>query len=101
MTPEGRVKKAVTTVLKNHAGVYFYMPVPSGYGRKSLDYIGCYRGRFFAIETKAPGKEPTDLQDITIASMKEAGAAVFVIDGVESRGMIGLLAFLAHGSNDQ
>ena len=28
-----------------------------------MDFLGCYRGRFFAIETKAPGKKPTLRQD--------------------------------------
>lgn len=81
MTPEGRVKKRVSTLLKATPGVYYFMPVPSGYGESSLDYLGCYRGRFFAVETKAPGKKPTDRQRQTIAAMEAAGGRVFVIDG--------------------
>lgn len=57
------------------------MPVPSGYGESTLDYIGCYRGKLFAVETKAPGKKPTNRQQQIIDSIKRAGGAVFVIDG--------------------
>lgn len=57
------------------------MPVPSGYGESTLDYIGCYRGRLFAIETKKPGGVPTNRQQQIIEAIKRAGGAVFVIDG--------------------
>lgn len=57
------------------------MPVPSGFGESTLDYIGCYRGKYFAVETKAPGKKPTDRQNMIIDRMRKAGGAVFIIDG--------------------
>lgn len=81
MTPEGRVKKRVSALLKSTPGVYYFMPVPSGYGESSLDYIGCHWGRAFFVETKAPGKKPTERQMQTIASIERAGGRVFVIDG--------------------
>lgn len=68
-------------MLKSVEGVFYTMPVPSGFGESTLDYLGCYRGRFFAVETKALGKKPTPRQQLIIESMKRAGAAVFVIDG--------------------
>ena len=57
------------------------MPVPSGFGESTLDYMGCYKGYYFAIETKAPSKRPTPRQQTVITQMQQAGAAVFVIDG--------------------
>lgn len=83
MTPEGKVKAAVKKVLTQsiHSGIYFNMPVPTGYGTPMLDFVGCYHGRFFAIETKARGKKPTRRQSLTIEQMREAGGVVFVIDG--------------------
>lgn len=81
MTPEGKVKKRISALLKSHGGIYYFMPVPSGYGESSLDYIGCYCGRFFAIETKAPGKVPTPRQTQVISLIEASGGAVFVIDG--------------------
>lgn len=80
-TPEGKVKAKVSALLKATPGVYYYMPVPGGYGGSTLDYVACYNKLFFAIETKAPGKKPTDRQKQIIAQIKAAGGAVFVIDG--------------------
>jgi hypothetical protein len=60
--------------------VYYEMPVPSGFGKTTLDYIGCANGRFFAIETKAPGGKPTERQKVTMAQMRRVGAKVFVIN---------------------
>lgn len=81
-TPEAVVKDKIKKVLKSH-GVYYYMSVPYGYGAPTLDFTGCHRGRFFAIEAKAPGKRPTPRQELTAQEMRAAGAAVFVIDGPE------------------
>jgi len=61
--------------------MYYEMPVPGGYGKSGLDYFGCYKGKFFSVETKAPGKKPTERQQLTIAAITRAGGAVFVIDG--------------------
>ena len=56
MTPEGKIKAAVKARL-NAAGAYWYMPVSNGMGRVGApDFIVCWCGRFFGIETKAPGK---------------------------------------------
>lgn len=80
-TPEGRVKTKVSTLLKSIDNLYYFMPVPSGYGESTLDYIGCYRGKLFAIETKRPGGVPTSRQRQIIGAISRAGGAVFVIDG--------------------
>ncbi len=66
------------------ADCYRFMPVQSGYGSPALDYLLCYKGRFVAIETKAPGKKLTSLQESTKASMEAAGALVLVVDDDES-----------------
>lgn len=81
MTPEGKVKKNVSAYLRRLDRIWYTMPVPSGYGMSTLDYLGCYRGRFFAIETKKPGGKPTPRQCITMEDMGNAQAAVFLIDG--------------------
>jgi hypothetical protein len=80
LTPEGKIKKLVSNYLRRLDTVWYTMPVPGGYGMSTLDYLGCYRGKFFAIETKAPGKKPTPRQEITMEDMNNAGAAVFIID---------------------
>jgi hypothetical protein len=82
MTPEGKIKYLTKKILaKFDKGMYVNWPVPSGYGVSMLDAIGAYRGRPFAIETKAPGKTPTPRQQMVVEQMSEAGFTVFVIDG--------------------
>ena len=83
MTPEGRVKAKVKAYLKS-IGAYYNMPVPNGLGAPSLDFVGCYRGRFFAIETKAGSKGPTPRQEATMKSMQAAGGATFLINDDEA-----------------
>ena len=78
-TPEGLVKARVKKVLEKH-GAYSHMPVQNGMGSPSLDFIGCHRGRFFGIETKAGDKRPTKRQELTMNEMREAGAKVFLVN---------------------
>jgi hypothetical protein len=78
-TPEGKVKKKVKQVLKRY-NCWTDWPVPSGYGKSSLDCIGCIGGYFFSIETKRPGGTLTTLQHVTVAAMHRAGGTVFIID---------------------
>lgn len=81
MTPEGKVKRKVSALLKRYHA-YYTMPVPGGFGKQGLDYEGCHNGMFFAVETKRPGvKEPTDRQKNTIREIERAGGKTFVIDG--------------------
>lgn len=80
MTPEGKVKAAVNKVIDAYGSdIYKFMPVPSGYGASSLDYILCIAGVFVAVETKAPGKKPTPRQEFIARQIKDAGGKVFVI----------------------
>jgi hypothetical protein len=79
---ERSVKLAVKKRLKE-IGAYQHWPVQSGLGAPCLDCHGCYQGHYFAVETKAPGKKPTPLQNITIASIRAAGGIVFVVDTIE------------------
>ncbi len=79
MTLERNVKAAVKRVLKE-MGAYQFWPVQTGMGAPTLDCLCCYRGRFFAIETKAPGKKPTPRQHQTIAAIHAAGGIIFLFD---------------------
>lgn len=83
-TPEGKVKDAVKAWLKAR-GIWFFMPAANGFGRIGVpDFICCWRGRFLAIETKAPGKRgnTTINQDVEIAGIHKAGGAAIVVDDV-------------------
>jgi len=81
-TPEGRVKDKIKALLDAHPHLYYYMPVPTGYGKATIDFLCCYRGHFFGIEAKAPGKVPTPRQEGVLEQIWLAGGGVFKIDGV-------------------
>jgi len=82
MTPEGKVKRAISKVLSKYKSAYIFMPVPSGYGPSSLDYLVCYAGKLIAIEAKAAGKKPTSRQYKIAGDIARAGGVVFIVDGV-------------------
>ena len=85
-TPEGRVKDQIKRFLKT-LDCWFYMPVQNGMGVVGIpDIIGVIKGKFFAIECKAPGKEKntTPNQDRVIGFIKAAGGIAFVASDVET-----------------
>lgn len=98
-TPEGKVKaqvkRALNTLRDKGYPVYYHMPVQNGMGKPTLDFVGCIKGAFFAIETKAPGRKPTDRQIDTMEEMRKAGAHVFVYDGTNPEVLAGWLAMLS------
>lgn len=91
MTPEGKVKQQIDDIL-DYFGVMYDKPVLTAYGRRQLDYVCCYLGRYITIETKAPGKEPTGRQRELMVRVCNAGGSVFVIS--EEAGYVALCAFL-------
>lgn len=78
-TPEGKVKERVKAVLKA-AGAYYHMPVVTGHGRPSLDFVGCHAGRFFGVETKAGSGKPTERQRLTMQEIERAGGRAFLVN---------------------
>ena len=94
MTPEKRVKTKVVAILKE-LGTYYFYPVTGGYGASGVpDIIGCYKGRFFAIECKAGKGKTTALQDKNIAQIIAQGGLAMVIneDNIEEvRRVVGYL----------
>ncbi len=97
-TPEGATKKKIKALLEefdvrnakdagtfDKAAGWYYMPGQSGFGVRGIpDYIGHIAGRFFAIEAKAPGKEPSGFQQLQIDAIDCSGADVYIIDDDES-----------------
>ena len=107
MTPEGAVKKrlqdylisigccpaskaAQVTVHTVCPTGWFFMPVPTGFGVAGiLDFIGQYKGRFFAIEAKAPGRRGEERQGLTkhqedqMFVLEISGAFAIPFDGEE------------------
>lgn len=97
MTPEGSIKREIRKILDTFAPhIYYDMPVPSGYGKTSLDFNCCLHGKALYIEAKAPGKELSLRQRQRAVEMHAAGAAVFVISNQD--GLYALVAWISkHG----
>ena len=104
MTPKGVVKDLVKTMLDEHniypaskaaafppdAQGWYFMSVPTGYGTSGVhDFIGHYQGRFFSIETKAPGRRGQKFrgcsphQEHQKNAINQSGALALVVDGEE------------------
>ncbi len=84
MTPEGKVKADVKKWLKAR-GIWYFMPPANGFGNSGVpDFVCCWRGRFLAIETKAPGKRHnlTTMQETQIMGIHAAGGSAVVVDDV-------------------
>jgi len=85
MTPEARVKRLIRAVINKYGKhVWVHMPVPGGYGRPALDYMGYACGQGFAVEAKRLGGKPTERQKGIIEDLEYAGVKVFVVDGFET-----------------
>lgn len=80
MTPEGEVKAKVKKIL-HEWGVMYWMPGMGAYGRNGVsDFIGCFHGRFIAIETKpSVDREPTRLQQRFMDDVLEKGRGVALL----------------------
>jgi len=80
LTPEGKVKKKVTDLLKE-LGVYYFYPVTGGYGPSGVpDIIICADGKFIAVECKAGSSTPTALQEAAMHKIRCAGGKTFVVN---------------------
>lgn len=80
MTPEAKVKKQIRTILEAQ-GVYYAMPMGTGYGNSGVpDFLCCVAGTFMAIEAKAGKGKTTALQDEHIAQIKAAQGVALVIN---------------------
>jgi len=93
---EADVKKELKKYLKN-IGAYWFMPVQMGYGASSIDFLVCYRGRFYGIETKRPGKLPTARQGAIMNAIQTAGGKAWVEN---SENLERTRAVLSNGGND-
>jgi len=78
-TPEAKVKAKIKKILKDH-GVYYAMPIGTGYGNSGVpDFLCCVNGNFLAIEAKAGKGTTTALQEKNLREIKEAGGVAAVI----------------------
>ena len=79
-TPEAKVKEKIKKILKEH-GVYYAMPMGTGYGNSGVpDFLCCLQGQFVAIEAKAGKGIPTALQEKNLRDIKAAGGYAWVVN---------------------
>ncbi len=86
---ENWVKRKLKKML-DELGAYHYPASAGSYSVGGIpDRIGCYKGRFFGIEAKRPGRRGEEnrglsaLQYRTGQSIEKAGGLFFVVDGPE------------------
>lgn len=98
LTGEGRVKQLVKDKLEEYDILpahksylvetegyepdgWYFMPVSLGMGTMGIpDFIGCYKGKFFSIETKSdPKKVPTKLQRLNLNCIAASKGAAYVV----------------------
>lgn len=83
-TPEADLKDKVKKYLSNIPECWFYMPVPMGYGIRGIpDFVGCFQGLFFGIETKAPKGKETPWQALVREKIFGAGGNSIVAYDLE------------------
>lgn len=93
-TPESKVKKAVASMLKAH-GAYYFFPAMGAFGRAGVpDIVGCYKGRFFAVECKAGKNATTALQNEEINKIRTAKGVAFVINETNQQDLSFWLKFI-------
>lgn len=79
-TPEAKVKAKIKLILKEY-GVYYAMPIGTGYGTSGVpDFLCCVAGRFVAVEAKAGKGTTTALQVKNLREIEAAGGITFVIN---------------------
>ncbi len=93
-TPEAKVKKQIRAILDEY-GVYYAMPIGTGYGNSGVpDFLCCVAGHFFAIEAKAGKGKTTALQEAHIEKIGAAGGTAVVINEVTVADLPGIIAYL-------
>ena len=82
LTPEKKVKDNVVKQLKQlESHVYYFFPATGGYGRSGVpDIVGCFNGKFWAIECKAGKNTTTALQDRELNAIRNARGEAWVVN---------------------
>lgn len=79
-TPEAKVKADIKKCLDKYEGIWYFFPVASRYSVAGTpDIIGCYKGKFFAVEAKATKGTATTLQLRTLERIRQAGGAAEIV----------------------
>jgi hypothetical protein len=97
-TPEAKVKAKIKAILKEH-GVYYAMPIGTGYGNSGVpDFLCCVNGWFLAIEAKAGDNAPTALQLKNLTEINTAGGVSLIVNETSMDRLVGFIKLLKEKS---
>lgn len=101
MTPEGKIKRKVTEMLRRH-GVWYFFPANNGFGRAGIpDIVAIVKGRFVGIECKADQtRKPTQLQLQCGKAIKAAGGEWFLVYDKESLQVVEEFIYACSGDRE-
>lgn len=78
-TPEGKVKTQIRKILNKHKA-FIYAPQAGQFGKAGIpDFLCCVNGKFIAIEAKAFGNKPTEIQMSVMRKIADAGGTSLII----------------------
>jgi Holliday junction resolvase len=81
MTPETKLKNQCLRYLKSLGDDCWFFKVAGGPGQKAgvPDIVGCYRGKFFAVENKSATGKTSPKQDREIDLISRSGGRVQIV----------------------
>ena len=81
---EKKIQKSVLTALKKIPHSQFKKIAQGAYSSDGIsDILGCYKGRFIAMEVKRAKEKPTPLQTIYLNDVVRAGGIASVVRSVK------------------
>lgn len=85
LTPrENRIQHRIIKTLEAVPGVWLFNVHGSGWQKSGIpDIVGCYNGKFFGVEVKRPGEQPTAKQSLTMKKIAAAGGVTGVAETPE------------------
>lgn len=84
MKKERDIQKEILKILKEYGGWWLNFHGGDPYMPRGIpDIIGCYKGRFVALEVKRPGEKPRAIQRKTLKTLEAAGARTAVVYSVD------------------
>ncbi len=99
-TPEAKVKAKIKTMLKEH-GIYYAMPIGTGYGTSGVpDFLCCVNGKFLAIEAKAGKGTTTALQLKNLRDIEASGGMTLVVNETALTALHGYIKLIKDASEN-
>ena len=81
-------ERTLTAMIKQRLSRYpsdvlWYQKISDRFTAGCPDFLGCFKGKLFAIEVKATGKKPRPIQIHTLGKIRDSGGNTLVVDNFE------------------